>query len=258
MGLLQHGVFQQANSTPLGLSLCPWRDAPVREAVALAAALGYRAVQLDATHPEARPRALDRSARRDLAALLKRSELELTGLDLWLPPEHLAAGGNVERAGDAVVGAIGLARELAGLVTTRPVVSLTLADEPDPHVMEAINAAAERDGVVVANHAWPAAETGDVGLDPALSIMAGASPAKAVTTLGPRLKGVRLSDAGVAGRVPVDSAGGRLDVAAFVAALTISAPDAPVVADARMLADPRAAALAAREAWDEGRAPLQM
>lgn len=230
----------------------------MREAVALAASLGYRAVQLDATHPEVRPRSLDRSARRDLAALLKRSELELTGLDLWLPPEHLASGANVERAGDAVVGAIGLVRELAGLVRTSPVLSLTLPDEPDPHVIEAISAAAERDGVSLANHAWPAPEAGEIGLDPALAIMAGASPAKAVTTLGSRLTSVRLSDAGVAGRVPVDSPGGRLDVPSFVAALTISAPEAPVVADVRMLADTRAAALAAREAWDEGRAPMHM
>lgn len=251
-------MFQQASSTPLGLALCPWRDAPVREAVALATSLGYRAVQLDATHPEVRPRSLDRSARRDLAALLKRSELELTGLDLWLPPEHLASGANVERAGDAVVGAIALVRELAGLLPTGPALSLALPDEPDPHVMEAITAAAEREGVSLANHAWPAADSGDLGLDPALAIMAGTSPAKAVTTLGARLKSVRLSDAGVAGRVPVDSAGGRLDVPSFAAALTISAPGASVVADVRMLADARPAAVAAREAWDEGRAPMHM
>jgi sugar phosphate isomerase/epimerase len=223
----------------------------VREAVALAASLGYRAVQLDATHPEARPRSLDRSARRDLAALLKRNELELAGLDLWLPPEHLAQGANVERAGDAVAGAIALVRELAGLLPTRPVLSMTLPDEPDPHVMEAITAAAEREGVRLANHAWPAAEVGDVGLDPALAIMAGTSPAKAVTTLGSRLASVRLSDAGVAGRTPVGSPSGRLEVMAFAAAVAISAPNAPIVADARQLADPRAGARAALEAWGE-------
>lgn len=223
----------------------------MREAVALSASLGFRAVQLDATHPEARPRALDRSARRDLAALLKRSELELTGLDLWLPPEHLVDGAHVERASDAVVGAIALVRELARLLPTQPVVSLTLPETPDPHVLEAINAAAERDGVRLANHAWPAADTGDVGLDPALAIMASASPAKAVTTLGSRLASVRLSDAGVAGRTPVGSPSGRLEVMAFAAALAISAPSAPVVADVRQLADPRAGARAALDAWGQ-------
>lgn len=226
----------------------------MREAVALAASLGYRAVQLDATHPEVRPRSLDRSARRDLAALLKRSELELTGLDLWLPPEHLASGANVERAGDAVVGAIALVRELAGLLPTQPVLSLTLPDEPDADVMQAISAAAEREGVALANHAWPAAETGDIGLDPALVIMAGSSPAKAVTTLGSRLASVRLSDAGVAGRTPVGAQTGRLEVTAFAASLAISVPNAPVVADVRQLADPRAGARAALEAWSEASA----
>ncbi len=226
----------------------------MREAVAFAASLGYRAVQLDATHPEARPRSLDRSARRDLAALLKRGELVLTGLDLWLPPEHLADGVHVERASDAVIGAIGLVREIAGLLPTQPVVSLTFPDSPDPHAMEAINAAAERDGVRLANHAWPAAEAGDVGLDPALAIMAGASPAKAVTTLGARLASVRLSDAGVAGRIPLGGQNGRLEASAFAAALAISAPNAAVVADARQLADPRAGARAALEAWAEASA----
>lgn len=225
--------------------------------MALAASLGYRAVQLDATHSEVRPRGLDRSARRDLAALLRRGELELTGLDLWLPPEHLSGGGHVERASDAVIGAIGLVRELAGLLSAQPIVSLTLPDAPDQHAMEAIDAAAERDGVRLANHAWPAAESGDVGVDPALAIMASASPAKAVTRLGARLASVRLSDAGVAGRVPVGSPGGRLEVAAFIAALTISAPTVPVVADSRMLADPRAAAVAARDAWGAGQMPLK-
>jgi sugar phosphate isomerase/epimerase len=239
------------SSSPLGLALCAWRDTPVRESIAMASALGYRAVQLDATHPDARPRDLDRSARRDLAALLRRHELELTGIDLWLPPEHLAEVVHVERAADAVVGAMGFIRELAGLVSTQPVVSLTLPEAPDQHALAAIHAAAEREGVAIANHAWPASEEGALGLDPALAIMAGASPAKLATTLGPRLSAARLSDAGVAGRVPVDAPTGRLDVSAYAAALSISAPSAPVVADCRQLADPRSAAIDALKAWTE-------
>lgn len=237
------------SNTPLGLALCAWRDTPVRESITIAGALGYRAVQLDATHPDARPRALDRSARRDLAALLRRHELDLTGIDLWLPPEHLAEGSHVERAADAVVGAIGFIRELAGLLPTQPVVSLTLPEAPDKHALAAIHAAAEREGVAIANHAWPAPAEGALGLDPALAIMANASPARLATTHGPRLAAARLSDAGVAGRVPVDAPTGRLDVAAYAAALSISAPSAPVVADCRQLADPRSAADQALKAW---------
>ncbi|MFI4881981.1 MAG: hypothetical protein ACIAQU_05285 [Phycisphaerales bacterium JB064] len=222
----------------------------MRESIALASAMGYRAVQLDATHPDVRPRSLDRSARRDLAALLRRHELDLTGLDLWLPPEHLAEGEHIERAADAVVGAIGLIRELSGLLQTQAVISLTLPETPDADALATIEAAAEREGVAIANHAWPAAETGTLGLDPALAIMAGASPAKMATTLGSRLASARLSDAGVAGRVPVDSPSGRLDVAAYAAALAISAANAPVVADCRQIADTRAAAEQALKAWN--------
>lgn len=222
----------------------------MRESIALASAVGYRAVQLDATHPDVRPRSLDRSARRDLAALLRRYELELTGLDLWLPPEHLAEGVHLERAADAVVGAIGLVRELSGLLPTRAVVCLTLPESPDADALATIEAAAEREGVAIANHAWPAASTGKLGLDPALAIMAGVSAAKMATTLGSRLASARLSDAGVVGRVPVDSPSGRLDVAAYAAALAISAAHAPVVADCRQLADARSAAEQALKAWN--------
>ena len=246
---LQHRVFHTGPNLPLGLALSAWRVAALRESVAMAAALGYRAVQLDATHPDARPRELDRSARRDLAALLRRNELELTGVDLWLPPEHLAGGDHLDRAIEAVVGAIAFVREMAGLLPTRPVVSVTLPKSPDADAMAAVHAAAEREGVSIANHAWPPPPAGAVGLDVALAIMAGVSPAKTVTTLGPRLAAVRLSDAGVAGRVPVGSPGGRLDAAALAATLSISAPGAPVVADARMLPDPREAARAALALW---------
>lgn len=241
-------IHDRANTQP-GLALAPWRDQPVREAVALAAGLGYRAVALDATHPQVRPRSLDRSARRDLAALLRRHEVDLAGIDLWLPVEHLASGPHAERAAEAVVWAIGLVRELAGLVPSKTVVNLTLPSEADPEALAAIDAASERLGVSVANHAWPAAESGTLGLDPALAIMAGASPAKAVTTLGGRLASVRLCDAGASGRVPVGAPGGSLDVVAFAASLSISAPLAAVVADVRMLPDPAGAAAAALASW---------
>lgn len=246
---LQHRVIHETAIPVLGLALAAWREVPVREALALAAGLGYRAVALDATHPEVRPRSLDRSGRRDLASLLRRHELSLAGLDLWLPPHHLSPGPHAERATDAVLGAIGLVRELAGLVATHAVVNLALPADADPDALEAIRAAGDRQGVPLADHAWPAREDGPVGLDAALAIMAGASPARAVTTLGGRLACARLSDAGAVGRVPVGSAGGSLDVPAFAASLSISAPGAAVVADARMLPDPQAAAASALDAW---------
>ncbi len=257
---LQHWVFQQGSNEMLGLGLCAWRDGSAREAVALAAELGYRAVQLDATHPQTRPRSLDRSARRDLAALLRRHQLRCTGLDLWLPPAHLSEGPHVERATEAIVDAIGLARELAGLVETRAILSLVLPADANAEAMAVIEAAGRKHEVSLADHTWPAREAGDVGadvgLDPSMAIMANQSPAKAVTQLGPRLATARLRDAGVSGHVPVDSASGTLDVSAFAAALSISAPNIPVVADVRSLRDASSAAASALRAWVDARAPF--
>lgn len=245
----------------LGLGLCAWREGSAREAVALAAELGYRAVQLDATHPQTRPRSLDRSARRDLAALLRRHQLRCTGLDLWLPPAHLAEGPHVERATEAIVDAIGLARELTGLVETRAIVSVVLPINANAEAMSVIEATARKHEVSVADHAWPAREAGDdvwgdVGLDPSMAIMANQSAAKAATQLGPRLSTARLRDAGVSGHVPVDSASGTLDVSAYAAALSISAPNIPIVADVRSLRDASSAATSALRAWVEATAPF--
>ena len=223
----------------------------------MAAGLGYSAVQLDATHPQARPRSLDRSARRDLAAVLRRHGLAVTGLDLWIPPEHLTAGPELERATEAVVAAIGLTRELAGLVPTRAVVALALPPDADAEAMEAIKAASRRHEVAMADHAWPPPKAGTLGLDPANAITAGKSAAKLATELGSRLASARLSDVGVAGRVPVGSPGGSLDVAAYAAALSIAAANIPVVADVRLLADLRSAATTALRAWREATEPFE-
>ncbi|MEO1008315.1 MAG: hypothetical protein AAFX79_07090 [Planctomycetota bacterium] len=237
------------NAQPPSLALCAFRDADARDRVAWASAAGFRAVQLDATHPQTRPRDLDRSARRDVAALLRRHEVACSGVDLWIPPEHFATREHIDRATAAVIDAISFARELAGLVRATPAACVALPTEPDADAMAAIRAAAERHDVRVADHAWPAPEAGDVGLDPAMAILAGADPVAVVASLGPRLAHARLSDAGTLGRAPLGSAGGRLDVDAYAAALAVSAPDAPLVLDTRMLVDPAEAALSGLAAW---------
>src|SRR5690606_31973157 len=67
--------------------IVPW-GAGARAAINWAAAAGWRAITLDATAPDTRSRALDNSARRDLASALRRAELAFAGLDLWIPAEH--------------------------------------------------------------------------------------------------------------------------------------------------------------------------
>src|SRR5690606_13026801 len=89
---------------PAALSIAGVRDDPAlkgagpRAPIEAAAKAGFRAVALDASAAGLRPRDLDRSARRDLAALLRRLELAFAGLDLWIPPEHFASPEHADRA----------------------------------------------------------------------------------------------------------------------------------------------------------------
>lgn len=113
--------------------------------------MGYRAIALDGTHPELRARSLDRSARRDLAASLKRSQLGLSGIDVFVPAKHFADREHADRATAAVYGAIELARELGSLgAGSHAVVCFALPDEPMEGVDSEIAAQAERFGVTVA------------------------------------------------------------------------------------------------------------
>ena len=72
---------------PLAPTLAPLGEQP-RAALARLSKLGFRHVQLDATQPGLRPRELDRSARRHLAATLRRPEDSPIGVDLWVPASH--------------------------------------------------------------------------------------------------------------------------------------------------------------------------
>src|SRR5262245_16341261 len=87
----------------------------VRELIAWARGLGLGAAQIDVTVKEGRPREVGRSGRRELAALLRRSDVVCSGLDLWIPPEHFVQAGTVDRAVSAVVGAVEMGAELAAL-----------------------------------------------------------------------------------------------------------------------------------------------
>lgn len=112
---------------------------------------GARAVVLDATHPELRPRDLGRSARRDLASAIRRSELAWKGIDVFVPTAHLASCEHSDRALSAVIGAIELAGELAAFnIGEHAVVTFDLPDEPVDGVVREIVSAAERAGVLAA------------------------------------------------------------------------------------------------------------
>jgi sugar phosphate isomerase/epimerase len=212
---------------PLSLALAGL-DAPgggdgARRLIDAAAHAGFRAVQLDGASPATRPRAMARSARRDLAAQLRRRELAFSGVDLFLPPEHLAEPAHADRATGALVAAVEFAAELAGLAGGTAVVSTTLPRDARARAsIEAIEAAAQATGVRVADHAWPpeavdGASPIGVGIDPASAILAGGDPAAAASRAGAGLVSARLGDATATARVfPGD---GRLDALAYTVAV---------------------------------------
>jgi sugar phosphate isomerase/epimerase len=227
----------------------------LRPALLWAVRAGFRAVQLNAAAPGLRARDLDRSARRDLAATLRRQGLALSGLDLWIPPEHFRLPDRQDRAVSATLGAIELTAELIRLdggPAARPVLSVGLpADIPDA-MLNTLATHAAHHGCTLADHAWPrnqaalAAGLGK-GVDPAAVLMAGGDVLTAAAA-GP-LAAARLSDVTFAGRCGPASPGGRLDLLAYHAALHAANWLSWVTLDLRLVPDqPRAAARAA-EAW---------
>lgn len=224
----------------------------VREQIAWAAKSGVRAVQIDATAAGVRPRELDRSGRRDLAALLRRCELSCSGLDLFIPPEHLVQVDKVDRAVSAVVEALDMAAELStlasGAVVTRissgvVPVCLVLPSEATASVRRTLADHAERRGGRIADHAWPLHEgvAGDgrgiaVGLDPATILLAQQDPAQVAAQLGERIAAARLTDVarGIgATRVAPGSPSGRLDVLAYLVAIATGSKIPLVALDLR-------------------------
>ncbi len=229
---------------------------PVTEAsgprglIAWAASLGYRAVQIDGTMPGVRARELDRSGRRDLAALLKRQQLRFGGIDLWVPPAHFVEGASVERAIGAVMAAVELAADLARLggEPESAVVSVMLPREVTMDTLRAMAIGADRAGGIIADHAWPLRD-GElpigIGIDPAVLLGAGANPGVEVPRLRVPVAAARLSDAGTVGRVAVGR--GSLDVLAYEVALETRGYRRPLVVDVRGVRGQAEAATAAAD-----------
>ncbi len=244
----------------LSLALAPLAHDPdfppdPRLAIEWVASLGYRAVQLDAATKGFRPRELDRSARRDLASVLRRKELSLSGLDLFIPPDHFTDLAHIDRAVAAVRSTIELAAELAALIPGAiPCVSLTLpADLADDARAELASCAA-RTGAQLADHfiqdqadttfTAPSAHALGVGIDPAALILRDIDPVNMVAITGERLFVARLTDAAHGARVVPDAPGSNLDQFAYAAALNVVGYLRPIIVDLRNIANPVASARA--------------
>lgn len=241
---------------PLGLALIGMSGvgAPtsLREQVEHARQLGFRGVALNAAAAGARPRDLSRSARRDLAALLRRCELVCAGVDLFIPPDHYSDEARVDRAASATVDAIDFAAEIAALAGGRAVVCVTLptgdAAASSSAMVESLADHARSVGVLLADCSWPiatrdepdAAHGPSLGIDPAALILAGNDPASELLRLGAAVACTRLSDIDTTGRVtPGD---GRLDLLGYTVALSMRPDLTPVVFDPRGLPRPHESA----------------
>ncbi|MBL1216889.1 MAG: sugar phosphate isomerase/epimerase [Planctomycetes bacterium] len=209
------------------------------------AACGLRWVQLPATRPGLRPRDLDRSARRDLLATLRRNGLSLSGLDLWIPVDHFTDSLYVDRAVAAVAGAIELAGDLG-----RVPVSLALPGDEDDDTGDAValdadaveqmRATGEAYGVRLAVYrADTSAPSGlSVGFDPAVCYWHGDDPLEALGRIeSDRLAGVRLTDVDGQG-LRVCPGSGRLDLCAFQGVLLTIGYSKPVVLDLKQVNGP--------------------
>lgn len=248
---------------PLSLSISNISPDPresISHAATLMASLGQPLIHLDAMLAGIRPRELDRSARRDLASMLKRNGVGATGIDLFLPPQHLAETAHVDRAVGAITSAIELLSELASLgALESKVLCISLPQKPLASALTAIASAAQERGVTIADFSLPLAS--DVpasirrGVDCAQAIGAGQDPASLIASSAPGA--IRLSDWDGTRRVPVGK--GRLDTRLTVASASIAAPRVPVVIDLRgidgLASNPKAwesPATLAVKAWQAG------
>ncbi len=210
---------------------------------------GFRFVQLSAALATMRPRELDRSARRDLLARLRRLELGVSGLDLWIPLEHFAVGtegsGEAERATEAVLEAIELAADLGGVS-----LSIEFPGDLNGEIASVIAARADVCGVLIAEFGDGVGGEGGrffgVGIDPARDLMSDKKPEDEVSRAD-RLVAARFSDADRAGRVVPGC--GRLDVLNYQVSLMTAGFGGAVVLDLRSLASPWSAAVAGVERW---------
>ncbi len=253
MGDLQH---RMPNWTTPSLALAglrpddgsAWSDP--RSAIEWVARCGCRAIQLDATQPGMRPRELDSSARRGVASVLRRLGLELSGLDLWIPPEHFARPDLQQRAIDAVEAAVAL---ISDLRFAGPAATLSVHfPEGEGQWRDHLGEAAHRHGVLIADFGPDAMKRADplavgVGIDPAGAIEAGQDPAALVARAGPALAAVRLNDSD--GRRHKTVGDGTLDLLGLGGALAVVGHAHPVIVDVRELDSPAHAAKRALTSW---------
>jgi sugar phosphate isomerase/epimerase len=239
---------ESAAELPLAPTLGPLVNSqtPPRATFQRLARAGFRHVQLSATLAGMRPRELDRSARRDLLATLRRAELTVSGVDFWIPISDFDDPARMDRAIAATQAAVELAADLG-----RQALSLILPGNDE--VVETLAVHASHHGVPLADHARPPSPhvAVGVGIDPAAVLSQNVDPATEVMQAGPRLTVARLSNLSITGmRLPIGERGdGRLDAMAYRVALSVVGYRRPVIVDARQWTDPWSGIEQTQSAW---------
>lgn len=210
------------------------------------ASLGFRFVQLSATQQGLRPRDLDNSARRDLAVKLRRWELSISGIDLWIPPSHFIDSSNVDRAVNATKAAIELASDLDRCPVSLEFPPASDGDDEEEvqfkAVVTAIAEHADKFGIQIADHAVPVSNWQyiGIGIDPAAWLSNNSDPANAIHKNAQQIVSIRLCDLLTSGmRAPIcESQGSQLDIVQFQVAISVNGYLKPIIIDARQWQDP--------------------
>lgn len=231
---------------PLGVTLLPLGTAPASFDTVVA--FGLAGVQLDAADPDLRPRELGDSARRDLAAALRRRGLRASGIDCFIPVERFVDPVRVERAIDAVHGCLSLAESLE-----RVPVCMHLPQTGAPEVAQSLQREAQRRGVPIADFSLPPSADASVGIgmDPATVLASGGDPAAMVAAAGARLVAARVVDLLRSGlRGPIEEAGAcRLDALGYRVALEVAGFQWLPVIDCRQWTDVHRGVAACAKRW---------
>lgn len=252
-------LFPDSSLNDLAPTLAALPDEP-RRAMDRLRELRFRFVQLSASQPGLKPRELDNSARRDLVSTLRRREIEIAGVDLWIRPEHFSDVAHVDRAVNAALDAVTFAADLGRVPLSLTLPSDTEAQNaPADEAAAAVIAACERFGVPLADHAVPLSERPrhdllGVGIDPVawLASSGGIDPAQIASSVPQSILSARLSDLSRTGsRQPPDLPGGRLNLQEYRIALSAAGYSHPVILDARQWNNPWQALESARDAWHD-------
>ncbi len=256
---MAHADLHFHASAPLAALLTAVTASPAA-ALREVAAAGFRDVQFDARQSGLRPRELDRSARRGLAADLRRLELRPAGIDMWIPPEHFLDSARVDHAVHALLATIELAGELGGMPVSLALPRPKTSDHQGRDVLTTIRDACHRSGAMVADHALPLRETEadeaiGIGIDPASLLASGEDPCAAVHAHAEHVISARLSDLdGTGMRGPIGHQDGRLDWRGYQIALSAAGYKRPVVVDSRRWPEPWTGCRQTLALWTGGRA----